>query len=127
MKGSVPQKWVRVINKPRLGCFDRTTRRVAKAATTFAGKLIEGRGSFVSNEINSKIANHLNSEYLVTHVHGRPLLFPSATDQMMLKQAGGMSDRQMLAVNQLMIKLTGFTIHSKKNKHFDSISGRRYV
>jgi hypothetical protein len=34
---------------------------------------------------------------------------------MLLQQAGGMSDRQMLAVNQLMIKLTGFSIHSKKN------------
>jgi hypothetical protein len=113
-KGSVPQKWVRVI-KPRLGCSDRTTRRVAKTATTFAGKLTEGRASFVSKEINSKIANHLSSEHLVTHVRGRPLLIPSATDQMMLQQAGGMSDRQMLAVNQLMIKLTGFAIHSKKN------------
>jgi hypothetical protein len=48
-------------------------------------------------------------------VHGRPLLIPSAADQMMLQQAGGMSDQQMLAVNQLMIKLTGFSIHSKKN------------
>jgi hypothetical protein len=33
---------------------------------------------------------------------------------MMLQQAGGMSDRQMLAVNQLMIKLTGLSIRSKK-------------
>jgi hypothetical protein len=47
-------------------------------------------------------------------VRGRPLLIPSAEDQMMLQQAGGMSDQQMLAVNQLMIKFTGFSIHLKK-------------
>jgi hypothetical protein len=70
------------------GFASRTTRRVAKTATNFAGKLTEGRASFGSNEINSKIANRLNSEHLVTHVHGRPLLIPSAMDQMVLQQAG---------------------------------------
>jgi hypothetical protein len=61
------------------------------------------------------MSHHLDSENIVFHVCGRPLLVPSASDQMMLQQAGGMSNRQMLAVNQLLIKLTGFAIHGKKN------------
>jgi hypothetical protein len=49
------------------------------------------------------------------HVKGWPLLIMFAEDQFLLQQTGGMTDRQMLAVNKLLIKLSGFLIHNRKN------------
>jgi hypothetical protein len=97
-----------------------TAQRVSKAATLNIDKLDAGRPTFLSNKFQEKVGQHLN---LVTHVRGRPLFIPSAEDQMLLQQAGGMSDHQMLAVNQLMIKLTGFSIHSKKSTLSALVSG----
>jgi hypothetical protein len=65
--------------------------------------------------IHSKVASVVASERIFTHVKGRPLLIKSAEDQLLLQQTGGMTDRQMLAVNKLLIRLTGFSIHSRKN------------
>jgi hypothetical protein len=118
-KGSHPKTWCRVI-KPWLGASQRTAQRVSKVATLYIDKLDVGRPTCVSNEFQAKVGQHLN---LDTHVRGRPLLIPSAEDQMLLQQAGGMSDHQMLAVNQLMIKLTDFSIHSKKNTLSALVSG----
>jgi hypothetical protein len=60
--------------------------------------------------IHSKVASVVACERIFTHVK-----IKSAEDQLLLQQTGGMTDRQMLAVNKLLIRLSGFSIHSRKN------------
>lgn len=43
------------------------------------------------------------------------LVIPNACNQLLLQQAGGMTDRQMVQFNCLLVKLTGISIHSTKS------------
>ena len=49
------------------------------------------------------------------YMKGRPLLVADPEQQLLLQQTGGMSDRQMNALNRVLLQLTGFLIHSSKN------------
>jgi hypothetical protein len=65
--------------------------------------------------IHSKVASVVACKRIFTHVKGQPLLIKSAEDQLLLQQTGGLTDRQMLAVNKLLIRLSGYLMHSRKN------------
>ena len=112
-KGFILQTWVK-IPKKRGGSSILTTQRVSKGAAEKMKLTTTGRPSFITKRINEKVAMESEIDSIMKHVKGRPLLGPSASDQIMLQDAGGMTNQQIHKFNQILIKITEFSVHSHK-------------
>jgi hypothetical protein len=65
----------------------------------------------VRDEVFKRVASNVGPS-LVKYKHGRQLIVTSPEDQLLLKQTGMMSGRQMLMFNSILVGLTGISIHS---------------
>jgi hypothetical protein len=63
------------------------------------------------NELLKHVASNVGQS-LVKYKHGNQLIVTSPEDQLLLQQTGMMSGRQMLMFNQIIVSLTGISIHS---------------
>lgn len=70
-------------------------QRVSKGAAEKRKLTTIGRPSFITKRLIEKVAFELEIDSIMKHVKIRPLLVPSASDQMMLQDAGGMTDWQI--------------------------------
>ena len=54
---------------------------------------------FMAEESQSKVAPQISTQPIVKFIKSRPLLVVEVEDQMLLQQAGGMTDQQMMNLN----------------------------
>jgi len=70
----------------------------------------------VCEQTISKVASDCGVQPMFSYKRcGRKLLVTESKDQIMLQLAGGMTDRQMIAFNEMLGKLTGLSVHERKN------------
>jgi hypothetical protein len=108
--GGKRQEWTRASNT-KGGVSTRSVQRYTQRASGFVDNYLGGANLTVCDEVLKCVASDVGPS-LVKYKHGRQLIVTSPEDQLLLKQTGMMSGRQMLMFNSILVGLTGIHIHS---------------